>query len=397
MNDTTLEGLLATIESDRAERKESAGDMEKIRQAVCAFANDMANHAQPGVVFVGAKDNGQPSHLQITDLLLRNLASMRDDGNILPIPSLIVERRILCGSPMAIVIVQPSDSPPVRYKGQTWIRVGPRRAIASSQEERQLGEKRRYKDMPFDIRPLNDVELAALDQATFRSVYLVNAIDAEILRQNHRSLEHQLVSLRFAHPGPPISPTNLGILVCAGDPTQYLPGAYIQFCRFDGSEITDPIKSQKELRGPIYTLMNLLDELLKINISTQADITSASIEKREADYPIVALQQLVRNSVMHRTYEGTNSPIRIYWFNDRVEIHNPGGPYGMVNKRNFGTPGATDYRNPHLAEAMKTLGYVQRFGVGIELARKQLHMNGNPPPNFQVEDGFIAVVVLRRA
>ena len=88
------------------------------------------------------------------------------------------------------------------------------------------------------------------------------------------------------------------------------------------------------------------------------------------DYPIVAIQQLVRNAVLHRTYEGTNAPVRIQWFSDRIEILSPGGPYGRANRANFGQPGITDYRNPHLAEAMRNLGYVQRCGVGIALARK---------------------------
>lgn len=33
---------------------------------------------------------------------------------------------------------------------------------------------------------------------------------------------------------------------------------------------------------------------------------------------------------------------------------------------------------------MKNLGYVQRFGLGIELARQQLLKNGNPPLEFTV-------------
>jgi ATP-dependent DNA helicase RecG len=84
------------------------------------------------------------------------------------------------------------------------------------------------------------------------------------------------------------------------------------------------------------------------------------------------------------------------WFTDRIEIQNPGGPFGQVNRQNFAQPGITDYRNPHLAEAMKNLGYVQRFGVGIPLARRELEKNGNPPPEFIVEDAHVLVIVRRR-
>jgi ATP-dependent DNA helicase RecG len=68
----------------------------------------------------------------------------------------------------------------------------------------------------------------------------------------------------------------------------------------------------------------------------------------------------------------------------------------QVTRRNFGQPGITDYRNPHLAEAMKNLGYVQRFGVGIQIARRELEKNGDPPPEFTVEDTHVLVTVKRR-
>ena len=100
---------------------------------------------------------------------------------------------------------------------------------------------------------------------------------------------------------------------------------------------------------------------------------------------------------MHRSYEGTNAPVRLTWFSDRIEIINPGGPFGIVTVANFGQPGVTDYRNPHLAEAMKVLGYVQRFGVGIATARRLLADNGNPPPQFDPQGTHVLVTIRRSA
>ena len=45
---------------------------------------------------------------------------------------------------------------------------------------------------------------------------------------------------------------------------------------------------------------------------------------------------------------------------------------------------------------MKVLGYVQRFGVGIELARRDLEHNGNPEPSFAAEDTHVLATVRRR-
>jgi len=81
--------------------------------------------------------------------------------------------------------------------------------------------------------------------------------------------------------------------------------------------------------------------------------------------------------------------VRVYWFDDRIEIHNPGGPFGSVTPENFGQPGVTDYRNPNLAEALRALGYVQRFGAGIAIARKALRNR----LRFEVQPGFLAAIV----
>ena len=172
---------------------------------------------------------------------------------------------------------------------------------------------------------------------------------------------------------------------------QFIPGFYIQFVRFDGTELTDPIRDQKDISGSLIDLLRYVDEVLQANISTASDITAQPVEVKQPDYPIVALQQLVRNAVMHRSYEETNAPVRVYWFSDRIEIQSPGGLFGQVNRQNFGQ-GVTDYRNPHLAEAMKNLGYVQRFGIGIPTAQKELKKNGNPPAEFVIEDSASIIV-----
>lgn len=396
MDDRELELLLSDLESDRVERKASQADRERIRQAICAFSNDLPNHRAPGVLFVGVNDDGSCANLPITDELLRQLADIRSEGNILPIPSMVVEKKRLSECELAMIVVHPSDAPPVRLRGRVWIRVGPRRAIATPEEERRLRERRRARDVSFDISPVSSATLEELNVELFRQAYLPNAVNLEILDQNQRTTVEQLASLRFSTVDLPIQPTVLGLLVVGKDPRRFLPGAYIQFLRIDGSGLTDPIKDQKEIGGNLLDVLRLLDETLLAHISTATEVAGSPVERRHPDYPVEALRQLTRNAVLHRTYDGTNAPVRLVWFNDRIEILSPGGPYGQVTKQNFGQPGITDYRNPYLAEALKNLGFVQRFGVGIPLAKKELASNGNPPLEFIVEDSYVLAVVRKR-
>src|SRR5579872_7467957 len=157
-----LLALMADLESDRVERTVALSDTDKFSKAVCAFSNDMPHHRQPGYLFVGVQDSGKLSGAAITDQLLQNLAALRSDGNIQPLPVMNVQRLTTAGGDVAVVAVLPSDLPPVRYKGQVWIRVGPRRAIASESGERILTERRVASARTWDARPSQEASLEDL-------------------------------------------------------------------------------------------------------------------------------------------------------------------------------------------------------------------------------------------
>lgn len=395
MTDQELLTLLKGIESDRVELKsEWSNAKDKIKQAICAFANDLPKHQQPGVVFIGVHDNGDCANLPITDQLLQQIAQCKDDGSLIPFPTLVVQKRTLNNCELAVIIVEPSHSPPIRYRGRVWIRVGPRRAIATVDDERILSEKRRARNISFDLTSVYTASLDDLDLNQFSRLYLPSAVAFDVLEENNRPVEHQLSALRFINSDAPSHPTVLGLLTIGKAPRKHLYGAYVQFLRINGALPTDPIIDQKELDGALPDLLRLLDDLLTINITTRSNFVGAQTEQRRTDYPIDALRQLIRNAILHRTYEATNAPVRLSWFNDRVEIFSPGGLFGQVNETNLGQ-GVTDYRNPHIAEAMKNLGYVQRFGAGIPLAQKQLKDNGNPPAEFTITPNNVLVTVKR--
>jgi ATP-dependent DNA helicase RecG len=341
------------------------------------------------VIFVGVEDDGRCAQLNIDDELIKTLAQMRSDGSILPMPSMVVQQKCLGGCTFAAVIVQPSQETPVRYQGRAFVKVGATVQQASPEDERRLSERRRGSDLSFDQRPSPSATFEDLDLEYFAKQYLPQAIAADVLEQNHRTIEQQLTSLRLALKG---APTYGALLAMGVDPQRGVAGAWVQFMRIDGVAITDPIRDQKTLTGRMEDVLRRLDELLELGISVRTDVVSASKETRRPDYPLVALKQLTRNAVMHRTYEGTNAPVRLHWYNDRIEIQSPGGLYGRVTPQNI-WEGTTDYRNPLVAEIMHHLGYAQKFGLGLPLTREALHKNGNPPPEFDFQSTAVVATV----
>ena len=395
LSDDQLTALLDDLESDRIERKKAwTGDVpEKARQAVCAFANDLPNHGQPGVLLIGANDDGSAAGIAITDRLLLTLADIKTDGKIVPPPTLTVEQRVLKGAAMVVVTVWPADAPPVRNDGRIWIRIGPRRGLASAQDERILSEKRRYRDLHFESHPIAACTLADLSRAVFEHEYLPHGFAADVLAANERSYEQRLASCGMVASADEPVPTVLGLLVLGITPRVWLPGSYIQFLRINGTTVADPIADEAEIDGTIGAMLRRLDDKLTAHLTTSVDFTSQDREVRRSPYPLVALQQLARNAVLHRSYEGTNAPVRLYWYSDRIEIISTGGPYGSVTAQNFGKPGCSDYRNPQLAAAFKVLGYAQRFGAGITVAQAALEKNGNAPARFEVDQNFVTAII----
>ena len=399
ISDRDLQQILAQGESYRVECKESlAGDARaRVREAICAFANDLPETKLPGYVFVGVDDDRNPTGLRVDDELLNLLTGIRNEGNILPVPTTLVERRKIGKVDVAVITVLPSNSPPVRYKGRIHVRLGPRRGLATPQEERILNEKRRSRDVPFDIQPVRGVAVKELNTRQFEDEYLPNAFASDVIEANERSLDERLAATKMIAGLDDTRPTILGLLVIGKRPRDFIDGSYIQFLRIDGEDLAGDIIDQEEISGTILEMIRRLDEKLRTHNFRRIDITSTDREVQRERYPLPALQQLSRNAIMHRTYEATNAPIRVTWFNSSIEIMSPGGGFGVVNRDNFGHPGVTDYRNPNLAEAMRVLGYVQRFGVGIATANKHLSNAGQSKAEFQVEDGTVLAKLYEKA
>lgn len=378
LGEQELYELYTNQESDLVERKRNWSKADEIRQAICAFSNDLPGYQRPGVIFVGQEDDGACSNIEVNDELLRTLGGIRSEGKIQPFPQLSVSRRQFDGCAVAAIEVEPSINTPVRFDGRVWIRVGPRRALATAEEERRLLEKRRWGNLPFDAQAATGSSIDDLDLKRFEIELLPSVIPPDVLEQNHRPTEQQLTSLRLATAE--LVPTNMGMLFLGKSPHSWLPGAYVQFRRVAGTLLTDATLDSHEISGTIPDQVMRLEELFAVNIRRRA-VIGGSIREEYSDYPIEALRQIARNALVHRTYEGTGAPVRITWYSDRIEIQSPGGPYGQVTLENFGM-GATDYRNPTVAGLMVSLRFMEKFGVGIAIARKSLEDNGNPALEF---------------
>lgn len=382
-----LDIILPQLESDRIEKTISR-DEKKIGEAICSFCNDYPNHQKPGYLIIGANDDGSRSGIKVDEQLLQTLLDFKTDGRIVPPPSMTVSKFSYLDGDLAVIEVQPSSQPPVRFKGKVCIRTGPRKGIASEEDERILSEKRSSFARSFDTLPCLGSSLDDLSIDIFKLTYLPTAIDEDTLRENGREIKKQLASLKF-YDLKSDCPTNAGILMFGKNPRFYISGAYLQYVRFTGKDESSEYNFEKRFEGDLTTQLRVMTDFINSQIVKQR-LTEIGGEY-VFNFPANAVKELLYNAVIHKNYE-SNAPIKFYEFSDRIVISNAGGLYGKARPENF--PNENDYRNPTLAEAAKNLGFVNTFNVGVKRAIASLKKNGNPDPDFiKDEPASFAVII----
>lgn len=371
-----LNQLLPQLEQDRIEKTISRNDADKFGEAICSFANDLANHKQPGYLIVGVNDDGSRAGMEIDEQQLQTLLSFRTDGRIVPPPAMTVSRFEYADGAVAVVEVQPHFLPPVRYKGKLCVRAGIRKGIANEAEERILTEKRSAFARSFDVLPCKGSTLEDISIELFKLRYLPSAIDAETLAENGRELKSQLASLKF-YDIKEDCPTYAGILMFGTNPRFFIPGASVQYLKFTGEDEASDFEYEHRFEGDLTTQLGQMEGFIKANIVKM--VLPALGGEYVSSYPLRAIKEFLYNAVIHKDYQ-SNAPIKFYEFTDRIEISNAGGLFGKARPENF--PNENDYRNPALSEAVKNLGFVNGFNVGVKAAIASLNKNGSPAPEF---------------
>ena len=383
-----------SFETERVERTVSSTNHTKFGEAICAFANDLPGHGQPGYLVIGVDDDGTVRGVANANRLLQDLGSLRSDGNILPTPVMSVECLATNdGSTIVVVTVQPSSRPPVRFHGRTWVRVGARKAVATIEEERRLWERDIDGQRTWDMRACQDATLSDLALDLFTLGFLPAAFSPEVIAANGRSVVEQMAALRLFDTRRS-QPTNAAMLMFAKDPLAYMPGAYVQFVRYEGLDQASRVLRDRRISGGLQSTLSQLDLLAQDLAGSRPARQHDLRDLNEFEYPPIALHELFMNAVIHRNYDGSTTPVFVSEYADRIEVLNPGSLYGDLSRSGF--PGSTSYRNPAVAEAAKIMGFVNRFGRGLAIVKDELRQNGSPEASINPQENFFHVTVGRR-
>ncbi len=126
---------------------------------------------------------------------------------------------------------------------------------------------------------------------------------------------------------------------------------------------------------------------------TQQLVAGKAAREDIHQYPPFAVRELIVNAVAHRDYSIFGSRIMIQMFRDRIEVHSPGGFPGDITPDTALNKQLT--RNPTIAQVLHDLGYIERFGMGLDRVFEAVRNHPLKPelPSIQ-EIGELVIVTL---
>jgi ATP-dependent DNA helicase RecG len=110
------------------------------------------------------------------------------------------------------------------------------------------------------------------------------------------------------------------------------------------------------------------------------------------DYPESAVREALANALIHRDYQRLGA-VHLQWYEDRIEISNPGGFPEGVRLDNLLVTGPRP-RNPLLADTFKRAGIVERTARGIDTIFWHQLRCGRPVPSYALSNESSVVVQL---
>jgi ATP-dependent DNA helicase RecG len=377
-----LTELLKRPESKILEFKRDLSSIEGVLRTIVAFANTSG-----GILLIGVDDETRNVR-GIHDPLRtqEQLANVLSD-NILP--RLVPELEILPWRRTYVLAAQvhAGASRPHYLKKQglqrgTYVRVG----ASNRQADRELvAELKRFvSGESYDEQPLPDLDSEAID---FRAASECFAIKRKLKRSD-------LTTLRLVtrHQGR-LVPTVGGMLLFGRERERYFPDAWIQAGRFDGIDkvhVSDSLTIRSRLPQAVD---------LAIAFVQKHDRRALRIGRvRHSEhwgFPPTAVREAVINAVVHADYSQRGAPIRLAFFDDRLEIENPGLlPFGLTIEDM--REGISRLRNRVIGRVFQELGFIEQWGSGIKRMAAACRDAGLDEPDLQ-EVGTRFRVILRRS
>jgi ATP-dependent DNA helicase RecG len=348
-----------------------------------AFANSGG-----GQVFVGVDDAGMVAGVddpQRTEERILNIGR----NNCVPPMDLLIEKVDVNGKTAVIIhIPRRLGRPYENRRGQCFIRVGSTKRLASADERARLLEAAglfHFEETPVPrTTSLDDLEKEAFAEY-YRRVYdaSLDKAEAPLLRmlENMRFVVQDLTGAHRL--------SVAGLLLFGQRPQDHLFYSRVSAVRWAGLEAGEEIIDRQEVLGRLPQIIEAAESFVLRNTRLSTRIIGA----RQQDfhqYPRPAIREAIVNAVAHRDYSLSGSQVRVFIFDDRLEVYSPGRLPNGVTLDNIRTHFSKP-RNEIIARALLNLGYVNILGSGIPRMIRLMREHSGREPDLELYDDLFLV------
>ena len=381
METTELLEIAARGEDSKHQFKVEATNASALAQEIVAFANSGG-----GQIFIGIDDNGlaiglSAAQVGVVNQLIGNAATtcVRPSINV-------TSENVTVQSGVVVVVTVPDGlgKPYQDNAGSFWVKNGSdKRKVTAREEIQRMFQSALLVHGDAVIVP--GTSIADVDLDVFRE-FFKRRFDID-LEQQTNSLGQVLTNMRLLSSE---SLTVAGLLLFGKTPSPFLPVFHVKAVRYPGKDIhaTNYIDSADLLGRIQQQFEDVLGFLLRNIHWEQGEQNVTSVGTPEI--PRIVFEELIANALIHRDYF-VSAPIRIFMFDDRIEIISPGHLPNNLTVANIRS-GNSNARNPILASfATKLLPY-RGLGNGILRALKEY-----PDIDFfDDRDGNLFKVIVKR-
>jgi ATP-dependent DNA helicase RecG len=356
-----LEALLSEISLGEDSTRQFKVDLrngDSLASEMAAFAN-----AEGGMIFVGVADDGSTPGLSREDVGRINQLISNTASQAVRSPLAVQTENVALGNGLVVVVLKVPkgiDKPYFDKNGVIWLKSGADKRRVNSKEELrrlfQLTDQFHADELP------TKAGLDALDKLRFRDflrdVYKRDLPEDEgerlrLLRNMNLATEDGRLNLA-------------GVLMFAERPEWIVPQFIVKAIRYPGNtvHVTNYLDTE-DFSGPLRKVFDdalafVMRNLHKVQAGRGVNAPGTP------EIPEAVFEELLVNALVHRDYL-VSAPIRLFIFDDRIEIISPGHLPNNLTVEKIRT-GNSNIRNPILVSFVAK-GLLPYHGLGSGITR----------------------------
>ncbi|HEX2913707.1 MAG TPA: ATP-binding protein [Chloroflexia bacterium] len=395
-NPDTLRYLIAGGENETTEFKLNPPRLSELADRVCGFANS----SQGGKLVIGVEDKtweikGLSNIPPVVDDLLKAARMCNPPVHYAEGSPEVVD---LDGQKVVLAVVPPNQGLLYQSSGVFWLRTGtntiPMQAGQVSEYLHRQGQLS-WETWPSVRATMEDLDerkidsyLEYLSKVVGRPSRAGSSEDLLVLQECASRTRDEATGQEV------LRPTNAGLLLFGQAPRYFYPQAEIVCTYYQDDSGVRRYDDRRIISGTLTEQIDQAMAFLRLYTPVAAHIEGFS-RIEEPAIPLEVLREAVVNAVIHRDYSLKGEAIRIFYYSDRVEIHNPGllMPGLTIEDLKTGRTRSKP-RNPVMASILRDMpgSYMERVGTGIPFMLNVMAHNGLPTPEFNQHGEFVVTL-----